>query len=468
MAILGRLILPEEFGIVAMVTAIVGLGELFRDFGLTNAAIQSPTLSADESNNLFWLNSILGAVLSLLFWLVATPIAEFYGQPELSEITRVIAWIFLLNGMATQPRALLARSLRLKMLTVTEVVAALVGLTVSVAMAFEGFGYWSLVGLQIGKAATIAILALVVTGFRPTWPNPSVSIRPFIRFGLGLFGAQLLTYLSKNIDTVMIGRVLGAVPVGIYSRAYQLSYMPIAQAQAPVTKVALPVLSRLQNEPARFNAYLKFGMRTLLLVVSFGYAVAIVFADIFIRVGLGPNWDSAVPVFQIVCFAGMVEGAHQVTYWIFVSTAQTGRHFKFSLISRPFLVLGIILSAQHGINAVATVITLWILFAWPLGLYMATKHTDIPSTDLFGIGTRILIAAGITTGVGLWIRMIFEDTNISVAVSASSTGMLVCVALLSWVYKEFRRDIAETSKLVLMAIPAGLLPTRLGNRKSDD
>lgn len=448
LSILARLVSPEHFGLVAMITSIVGVGELFRDFGLTNATIQAPTISSGESNNLFWINTVIGALLGVAFFLSAGMIASFYRQPELVEITRVISVVFVLNGAATQPRAMLTRWLRTKALAGMDVASAFLGLGAGVLIALAGGGYWSLVGMQIVRAITIAIVAIVLARYKPLIPDRSVSIRHFVRFGMGLFGAQMLNYLSRNIDNVVIGRVLGAQALGVYSRAYQLGYLPMSQLSAPINRVAMPVLSRVASDPPRYNNYLSRIQKGIMLAISGGYALAIVFADLVIRVALGPGWDEAILVFQIICLAGIVESAHQISYFIFVSTARTGKHFQFAIISRPILIIGILLAVSYGIVAVALVVVFWIVLAWPFGLWIATRNTTISARAIMNIGLRNIASAGLIITAGLFAQHLVEGSADWLSYGSRLASILAVSSLIWLLSPMVRRDVKDTMSFI--------------------
>lgn len=440
-SILSRLLSPDDFGAFAMVIAIVGVGELLRDFGLGNAAIQAKNLSSDESTNLFWLNVGIGTATGMVFLALSGLIADFYGNPDLVLITQVLSATFLINAITTQPQALLLRRLDVRSVALVQATASIGSLLAAVVLAAIGWGYWALVGLHLTRAFLRMALTMVAAKFRPGLPNRNVTIAPFLRFGAGLFGAQLLNYFSKNIDSVMIGRTLGAVPLGFYSRAYQLAYTPTSQMSAPLSRVALPTLSRLQEDPGRYNQFLHRSQTLLLLAVATIFGLAIVFADLVVRIALGPGWEHVVPLLQILCIASALEAAHSVSYWIFVTLGRTSAHFQFALVTRPVLVIAIILVAQQGVAWVAWMFTAWIVIAWPVGLYWACKDTFVSFAEILGRGLRLLAIGSAVTVVGLVSRYL-GPKSILAADIGMALGLMVVVLLLAAVaLRHFREDV---------------------------
>ncbi|HEY8590565.1 MAG TPA: lipopolysaccharide biosynthesis protein, partial [Naasia sp.] len=265
--VLARLLEPQDYGLVAMVLVIIGVGEVFRDFGLSTAAVQAKTLSDDERNNLFWINGGIGLLLAVVAAAVSPLVALLFDDERLVGLTLVLSVTFLLNGIGTQFRADLNRDLRFGPLVVTDIAAQVAGVLAGVLAAVAGWGYWALAGQQIVLAVVMLVGVAVFARWRPSWYRRAVPVRRFLTFGAEVVGAQLLGYASKNIDTLVIGTTLGATPLGYYNRAYQLLALPLSQINAPATRVALPVLSKLQSDRHRFGDYLLAGQTAMLHLV---------------------------------------------------------------------------------------------------------------------------------------------------------------------------------------------------------
>ena len=176
-AVLARHLVPEEFGLVAMVAAVIGVAEVLRDFGLSMAAIQSPTLSEGERTNLFWANAVTGLACSVLAACAAPLVVKLYDEPELMRITLACSPLFFLNSLAAQFRAGLTRELRFKALGQSNLAAQVVAAGAAVALAASGAGVWALVAAMLVNSAVVGMLLAVLAGRRPGWPQRTVSIR---------------------------------------------------------------------------------------------------------------------------------------------------------------------------------------------------------------------------------------------------------------------------------------------------
>ena len=297
--ILARLLDPKDFGLVGMVTAFTGVLTLFRDFGLSAAAVQRTSITEEQISTLFWINMFLGAVLGLVALAMAPAIAAFYRQPQLFGVTAVLAVGFLFNAAGTQHSALLQRQMRFTALAVISVVALTVSTAIAIYGAKAGYGYWALVSMTVTPPIISAIGLWLTTGWVPGMPRKRAGIRGMIHFGGSLTLTGLLVYIAYNADKVMIGRYWGADAIGIYGRGYQIVNIPTDNLNSAVGEVAFSALSRLQNDPIRFRSYFLKGFSLVLgLTLPITIACAL-FADDVVFVVLGPKWNDAVTLVRL-------------------------------------------------------------------------------------------------------------------------------------------------------------------------
>lgn len=392
--VLARLLAPGDYGLLAMVTAIVGIGEVLRDFGLSAAAVQARSVSAQQRSNLFWINSAIGLALALAVFAAAPAIAAFYDQPALRSIAQLLALSFVFNGLATQFRAQLNREMRFGRLAMVDVGGQAVGLAVGITLALHGQGYWALVGQQLGQTAATLLLLAAATGWRPGLPRRGAGMGGFMRYGGNLMGTQLVTYLSRNLDALIIGQRFGAELLGLYNRAYQLLMLPLNQINAPATSIALPVLSRLNDDGERYARFLLHGQALMLHLILAIFAFAAAQAEPLIVLVLGPQWAAAVPIFQILALAGVFQAASSASYWVFLSKGLTGSHLRFTLTSRLLVIGGIVAGAHWGVHGVAIAFAAGCALAW-LGALAWLRGSGVPVGAMFGNGLRLMLAYGL-------------------------------------------------------------------------
>ena len=387
--VLARLISPRDYGLVAMVTAIVGVGEILREMGLSSAAVQSRSLTRAQRDNLFWISAAAGLLVAVVVALAAPLLVVLYGQPEVTGICLALAPTFLLSGLAAQYRAGLTRDLRFKALAVCDVACAAAALSVGVVAASFGLGYWSLV-LQQLSSGVFALVALASTsGWLPRLYDRSAPMRQLLRFGFSVLGSQVITYASMNVDSVLVGSAYGARDLGFYNRGMQLVRTPLNQLRTPIGTVALPVLSRLQDDPRRFMEFVSSAQLAVGYPVLAGIGWFIACGEHAVRLALGPAWLDATPVIQLIAAAEGISTLMFLAAWMYISLGLGSalvRLSGFTLLLRLCLLAA---ALPLGIVAVAAAGLVGALVVLPIALWQVGRSTGLP--------TRILLrqAAGI-------------------------------------------------------------------------
>lgn len=439
--ILARLLAPADYGLIAMVTAIIGIGEIFRDFGLSSAAIQAKEISRGQKSNLFWINSAIGLVLTLLVIAASWPVAALYGDPRLQLLTVALSSTFLLNGVATQFRADLARHLRFVKLTAVDIAGQVIGLALGVILALSGAGYWALAASQVVQPLVGVIVLIAITGWLPGRYRRGEPMKAFLRYGGGVFATQALTYVSKNVDSVVIGARFGPVDLGLYNRAFQLMMLPLQQLNAPAQRVALPVLSRLQDERERFRTFILFGQSAMLTVMGLVLAVLGSQADSVIRILLGERWLASVPIFQILLVAGFFQATAYCSWWVFLAKNLVRQSVWYSLCTRPLMVVLILVGSNWGVTGVAVAYAASLALTWPIALLWIGRTSDAPVGEMFLNGLRSLVVFGSIT-VGAFFATIALPADVPILrLAVGVAAVLVGVGLWMLVLPAFRRQI---------------------------
>ncbi|MDH3009318.1 lipopolysaccharide biosynthesis protein [Gordonia alkanivorans] len=394
--VLARLLSPADFGLVAMVIAIAGVAELIRDFGLFNAAVQADDLSTEQKDNLFWTNTLLGFVGTALVASVSPLIVLLYDEPRLLAVSLAVSPIFLLNGISTQFRVELNRGYRFGALALGDLIPQLAALIVACTMAICGAGYWALVGQQISTALCGLIVVFVLTKWRPGRPHVhSGRIVEQIRYGANLFGTQLLAYASRNADSVVIGRYVGSAALGIYDRAFQLLMAPINQINAPLTRVALPILSRARFDRELYVRYLLKSQLVAAYVTCTLFFVAAGLSDKIVLALFGSDWTAAADILRILALGGVFRSSMQISYWIFLSSGKTDKQFQLDLVLQPAIVVSLCVGVAFGLEGVAWAHTIAYAVYWAASLWWAGRAAKLPVLPLAKNSIRIMLSVGL-------------------------------------------------------------------------
>lgn len=383
--VLARLLVPEDFGLVAMVTAIVGVAELVREFGLSGAIVREREIDEAGWATLYRFAFLLGAAMAALTAASAPLVAALYGEPRLVPLTLAIAPMVLLGGVAMPLQARLQRELRFGQIALADVFSMLVGVVGAVTAAALGAGVWSLVLLAGLPALYRAISMVIVVRPELRGARPLRELVPVLTTGGSIFGVQLLNYAARNLDNVVIGRWLGATALGFYSRAYALLMLPISQLNGPLARVGLPVLSRLQDEPEAFRRY----VRTAMLVLGYAaiptFALAAAVSGPLVEVLLGSAWAPVAPLFALLCIAGVAQAIGNVSGWLYVSLGHAHRQLIWFAATKPIVIasfpLGLWWGGLEGLALTYGVISCLLLVP---GFAVATRGTFVRLSDAFG------------------------------------------------------------------------------------
>lgn len=403
--VLARLLTPRDYGLVAMVLAVIGVAEVFRDFGLSSAAVQAVTLTPGQRSNLFWVNTAVGAVLAVAAVLCAPLLAGWYGRPELVEVTRALAVVFLVNGMTTQYRADLNRRLRFAPLAVADTIAPALALLVAIVLAAYGAGYWALVAQQVCAAAVLLLVTAGAGRWVPRRPDRSAPMRSLLSFGWQLTGSQLVGYAGNNIDAVVIGSRLGASPLGVYNRGFQLLMTPLGQLRAPTTTVALPVLSRLRDDPEASNRFVQRGQLAMGLTLVAGLGLVAGAAHPLTLVLLGQDWAEVTPVLRILAVAGACQTLAYCGYWVYLARQLTATLLRYTMLTTVLKIAAVLLGSRWGMVGVAAGYAAAAAVEWPLSLWWLSRRSPIRPGPLYrGAGIVVAVASVIAAASQLAVR----------------------------------------------------------------
>jgi len=370
--ILARLLGPRDFGLVGMVTAFTGVLTLFRDFGLSAAAIQRASVTDEQISTLFWINLFVGALLGLLSVAMAPVIAALYHEPRLIAVTAVLGAGFFFNAAGVQHGALLQREMRFTALAVINTVSLIVSTALAVAGAMAGYGYWALVAMTVAIPLIGTVGSWIATAWVPGMPRRQVGIRSMMRFGGTLTLNGLIVYVASNLEKVLLGRFWGVDAVGIYGRAYQLINIPTENLNSAASEVAFSALSRLQKDPSRLKSYFLKGY-SLILTLTLPITIACAFfADDIVFVFLGPKWKATGAIFRLLAPTVLVFAIANPLSWLVSALGLVRRGLKMSLFIAPIMVAGYVIGLPYGPRGVAfaysAVMMLWVVpvIAWSI------------------------------------------------------------------------------------------------------
>lgn len=395
---LSRLLTPDDFGLVAMVTAFVALGELIRDFGTSVVGLRRRELGHQEASNLFWLSVALGTLSSSCLLAITPFLVTLYGDDRVGVIMPALAVTVLFNAASAQFQVQLARLMQFARIAIADLSAQALGLGVAIVGALLGWQYWALVA----QALTTALVGLLLRCFLARWmpklprrlPGNRAMFTESFTFGF----AQLLTYVSTNVDTVVIGARWDPASLGGYTRAYQLLTLPLNSIIGPLTQVVLPTVNRARDEGRTIDSVLTRVQFGLSLPIIWVYAMTAAIADWLIPFVLGPAWREAVVIFQILAAGGIVWTFSRVSYWAFVSAGLGRQLVYYNIVTKTLATLLIVVASSVSIEAIACAVSVGLILSWPVNLVWLAKAAGQRSWLYWWNG--ILFVAAAIVGFG--------------------------------------------------------------------
>lgn len=313
---LARLLAPHEFGLMAMAIGAQSIIAAFVELGLAALIIRTPQLSTSQLNGLFRVRLLIGAVQAALTFAAAPVISSFFAHPELTPVLRSLIWVSLFASFSAIPEALLRKQLEFRALTLAAIVSALASGLLGVAMAWSGFGLWSLVCQYIAASLISAALLWRASHWLPSWPADYTAITQQRGYVLHTYGLNVLGSLVWQGDRIILGRLLGAGSLGLYMRGLGLAQQLQGAVGSAAEQVGFPSLSAISGNAQRLKSgYLEIVSMMAGILAPAMLALAVL-AQPLVQVLFGDQWAGAAPVVPLVSL-GLFCNAINITWdWL--------------------------------------------------------------------------------------------------------------------------------------------------------
>lgn len=447
LAITARILTPADFGKVAMILGVVGVIGIFRDLGLTAATVHAPTLTHQQVNTLFWINSGAGLLITLIGVAASPLVAAIYHDPDLGPLCAALALGFVINSLCAQHAALLQRRLEFVTLARLQLITAAVNGLLSGVLALCGFGVWSLVWPILISGLCNTLLHWYYCRWRPQAPAYDPSATQLVHFGKNLILFGLLDFVAHNIHSVMLGRYVGAAPVGHYNRAFNLLKMLTGYVQDPASRIVSPLLSRLGYDTEHFHQHYLSAVRLIVFLLAPMSMLVLVCAPDVIRLLFGDQWLESVPVLQILALGTVAQAICATTGWIYLSRNDTRRMMHWGVLGWGWMLVCLAVGLRFGIMGVAWGYTVGVVtLLWPCLAY-AFKGTSFRPGEVLGTSVAPVVAAACGSSVMLlrpWLEQSSMILNLLIMGTLAS-GVWLLVTLLT---PSGRRTLADIPAIV--------------------
>jgi O-antigen/teichoic acid export membrane protein len=434
-AILARLLTPHEYGIAGMVLVMISFEPLLAGTGLAAALIQRPTITELDKSTVFWTNAAVGLLACAIGVAVSPLVADFYGTPQVEPLFAALSVVFLVSSLSSVQANLLIREMDFRSLELRSTAATLVAAAAAIAIAFEGGGAWALIVQQLAYFATSLALLTAFSRWRPRLMYSRESLRELRSFGSHVSGTILMNQVTQNADNVLIGRFLGAYPLGLYSLGYSVIMLAFSRITSPVIQILFPIFSRVQHERERVASLWLRSLRLMAAVTMPAMLGLVVVAPDMVAVVFGPRWHAATPIIQILSWVGLAVGLQGLSSIVLQALGQTRVQFKYASIQCAASVTSFAVGLHWGIVGVAACFAAVNVFLQPIYLHLASRAAGIGLRDCGRALAGVMQATAAVVLVAVLTRELLLADGVPLVPRLASTiaaGVVVYGLVLVW------------------------------------
>lgn len=399
--ILARLLVPADFGLVAMAMVFLSLTPLVTDLGVGNALTQRQELTEAHRSTAFWLTLAVALVLFIAFVVTAPWVGLFFREPMVVPIVRVLALSFLLGAPESIYAALLRRRFRFKILGLRRIVATAIGGACGIAAALWGLGVWALVLHTLVSTILGSALLAWQARWLPRLTFSRQAARELWGFGRWVTGSRLLNHANRTADNLLVGRFLGSTALGLYSFSYQAVLLPLTYVARPIASVSFPSFAVMQDDPPRCaRAFLR--TLELITVIAWPLAALGAFASpAVIPQVVGPEWNDAIPVFRLLSGVAALHAFMNLAAPLFDGLGHPGWGFRWTLLVLSLNLTGFVVGLSWGVTGVAAGLLAATILQMPCQWWILQSLLPLSFRQLSGLFLRGVTLFGATGGAWL-------------------------------------------------------------------
>lgn len=376
--VMARILLPSDYGLIGMLTIFLAIAQSFVDSGFTNALVRKPSCSAVDFSTVFYFNIVIGVLFYLLLYAGAPWIAQFYNEPLLTDLTRVVGITVVANSLTIVQRARFTIRIDFKTQAKAAVIAVLFSGAAGLWMAYAGYGVWAIAVQSVVNSVLNMILLWLYSGWMPGLSFSWASFREMFSFGSKLLLSGLIDTVYKNIYALVIGKKFTARDLGFYTRADQFAQFPSANITGIISRVTFPVLSGIQDDDERLKHVYRKYIRLSAFVVFPLMAGLAALAQPLIHAVLTSKWDGVVLLLQLLCFSFMWYPIHAINLNLLQVKGHSDLFLRLEIIKKTVGVSLLCITIPLGVAAMCggLIVSSWI------GLFINSYYSE----KLIGVG----------------------------------------------------------------------------------
>lgn len=423
--VLARILSPREFGLIGMLTIFIALSQSFIDSGFTNALIRKKNCTQTDYSTVFYFNFVVGIIFYFILFFSAGSISVFFNEPQLELLLQVLGTGLILNALGIIQRTILTKDINFKLQTRVSIVASTLSGIIAIAMAFNGFGVWSLVALTLSRFGFTSFFLWMWAKWKPSLTFSTRSFKDLFSFGSKLLISGLIDTVYRNIYYFIIGKYFSAVELGYFTRADQFQALPSQQLTGVFGRVSYPILSTIQNDVKKLrNAYKQIIKSTMLITFVFMLGMAAIAKPMILTL-IGEQWLPSVIYLQMLCFVGMFYPLHALNLNMLKVLGRSDLFLRLEIIKTVLAVPVIIIGILYGIKIMILGMLLNTIIAYYLNSFWSGKLIGYSSFEQVKDILPSFLLAFTVAAIVYIIGNIIELSNILILVTQIITGAVL-------------------------------------------
>lgn len=389
--VVARLLLPEDFGVLAILTFFTALSALFVDSGFSQTLIRKSEPTASDYKSVFIFNIVVAVALYLLLVALSPMIAAYYNLPIIASIAPVLMLLLPLSALGVIQNTIFARQFRFALLSRINFLSSAVAGAVAIAMALSDCGVWSLVGQRLAQMATKSALLWIYGSWRAEGEFSLASLKAMGGFSFRLLGKDTISYLYNNIAQLFIGKIYSADTLGYFNQAQKLKELPVTSAVQSFQSVTYPALSNIKDNREKFAESFRYVLMMTAAVMFPAMVGMIAVADDMFLLLLGERWLPTVPYFKILSLTGLTLPLQMIAYNV-LKVAGDGRVIiRLEVVCKVIMTVILAITIPHSVVAVAWGLVVMSAVEFVLNISAATRLSALKMGSV--VRTLLPIAA---------------------------------------------------------------------------
>ncbi len=410
--ILARVLLPAEFGLIGMIAIFIAIGKSLIDGGMTSSLLRTKDPDQLDYSSVFYTNLAISVVTYAVVFFMAPYIAAFYSQPTLTDLVRVYCLTFIIAAFSTVQATKLNKEMKFKTQMIINIPSQIVGSILGIAMAYNGYGVWSLVYMSLCQVFISTIQLWLYSGWMPSRVLDYGRLKTHFNFGYKLTLSSLMNATVKNLYNIIIGRFFSAAQLGFFIRGKSMQELPVTNLGNALNKVTYPMFASIGDQDQKLRSIYERMMQVVFFIITPIMLLSIVIAEPLFRWLFTEKWLPSVPYFKIFCIAGIFMTLNSYNLNILLVKGQSSRHLRLETVKSVLTLLSLLLAIPYGIYGILWGIVAIAIITFAINSYFCGQVLEMRFTTLIKALFPILFVAILCGVIAFYIDRLFFSSYI--------------------------------------------------------